>query len=76
MTSNKGLTNPRNTPEEEGEAMEQEFSPRDRIKDVKMDTRVTEVVTSKATTTNIVEVTKEGNEVENLTNFPPRGTPG
>ena len=56
--------------------MEQEFSPRDRVKDVKMDTRVTEVVTSKATTTNIVEVTKEDNEVENLTNLPQRGTPG
>ena len=40
MTSNKGLTNPRSTPEEEGEAVVEEASPGDGIRDVTMDTKV------------------------------------
>ena len=36
MISNKGLTNPRSTPEEEGEAVEEEASPEDMIRDVNM----------------------------------------
>ena len=76
MTSNRGLTNPRSTPEEEGEAMEEEASPGDVIRDVSMDTREIEVVTSKAITTSIMVDTEEDSMVVNLTNHPQKGIPG
>ena len=76
MISNKGLTNPRSTPEEEGEAVEEEASLGDMIRYVSMDTREIEVVTSKAIKTNIMEDTEEDSMVVNLTNHPQKETPG
>ena len=76
MISNKGPTNPRSTPEEEGEAMEEEASPGDVIRDISMDTREAEVVTNRAIKTSIVADTEENSVVVNLTNHPQKGTPG
>ena len=70
MISNKGLTNPRSTPEEEGEAVEEEASPGHVIRDVSKDTRETEVVTSKAIKTSIIVDIEEDSMVVNLTNHP------
>ena len=56
--------------------MEEEASPGDVIRDVSMDTREIEVVTSKAIKTSIVVDTEENSMVVNLTNHPQKGTPG
>ena len=53
-----------------------EASPKDEIKDITMDTKEIEVVTSRTVITKIVEVTEEDNVVENLTNHPQKETPG
>ena len=54
--------------------MEEDASPGDGIKDIKMDTRATEVVTRTTITTSIMEDTEEDNMVVNLTNHPQKGT--
>ena len=56
--------------------MEEEASPGDGIKDVTMDTKETEVVTSRAITTSIMEDTEEDNVVVNLTNHPQKEAQG
>ena len=56
--------------------MEDEASPEDVIKDVRVDTREIEVVTSKDIKTNLVVVIEENHVVVNLTNHQQKETPG
>ena len=56
--------------------MEEEASPEDVIRDVNMDTREIEVVTSKDITTSNVVVTEENSVVVNLTNHQQKEIPG
>ena len=56
--------------------MEEEASPEDVMRDVNMDIREIEVVTSKGIKTSIVVVTEENSVVVNLTNHHQKEIPG
>ena len=56
--------------------MEDEASPEDMIKDIRVDTREIEVVTSKDIKTNLMVVIEENSVVVNLTNHQQKGTQG
>ena len=56
--------------------MEEEASPEDVIRDINMDIREIEVVTSKDIKTSIVVVTEKNSVVVNLTNHQQKETPG